>query len=221
MSTYTNKDFCDALVIRQGWKKVPNRESNCSLLLPWIMMGVAYTYYERNIKDLTLAHRAQYERNRFKAGYKAFNKALFDCYDLDMQDAFCDKIDAFQRWLYVDLAALQSKMMRCLPPNLSAEDKRVLSAAMLINRFAFISQCVWGRLYQVNGRFPSQNSNLNVILGSMRQFAMAYTQGNALMTQPVQDEKVADDLFAGIEAIQKKMLRFIDFDKHQEQVLTN
>lgn len=215
---YTNADFCQTFIKRYGWS-INNGETNHNIapLMPFIMMGVAYTYYENNIRDLKLKHQAKYERNRFKIAYKNFNDTLMKCYDTDMQDAFCDKMEAFQKWLYLDLISLQSKMMRCLPADMKADDRQITSAAMLINRFACIAQKLWGQLYLINGYIGTQNSNLNVILGSSREFAKAYVKDNELMTQYVEDD-VADDLYKAISNLENRMYRFIDFDLKQQPI---
>ena len=212
--TYTNNQFCRVFAEHQGWHMKDQKEDNCTLLMPFIIMGVAYDYYRRDIMKLELSHVAQYERNRFKAAYKRFNDTLFNCYDPDMQDAFCDKMESFQKWMYLDLVVLQSKMMRCLPAQLPAQEKQVVSAAMLINRFASIAQAIWGELYKINGRYNSQNINLNVILGSTRQFAKAYVKNNSLMLQYTTKE-AAENLYKALEDIEDKMGRFIDFDMKQ------
>lgn len=208
---YTNNDFCRAFAKKQGWIMKDQNEDNCTLLVPFIIMGVAYDYYRRDIMKLDVRHKAQYERSRFKLAYKRFNDMLFKSYDEDMADAFCDKMDNFQRWLYLDLVSLQAKMIRCLPADMEAKDKQVISAAMLINRFAQISQAIWGELYKINGKYKSQNMYLNAILASTRGFAKAYVKGNALMLEYTTEE-AASNLFKALEDIEEKMGRFITFD---------
>ncbi|MBQ0153936.1 MAG: hypothetical protein KBS70_04025 [Bacteroidales bacterium] len=190
---------------------IKNADKAMILLMPFIIMDVAYEYYRRDIKPLELRQLTKKYRKEWKEAYDRFNHYFFDALDADMQDAFCDKMDSFKRFMYLDIVKLQSKMIRCLPDGISAQEKQVVAAALLSNRIARIAQDMWGACYQVNGTMPSQHSGLNGILTYTKAFAKEYVKGKQAYKEycPAETEK---ELYKGISDFTAACFKFVDYD---------
>ncbi len=238
-TNYTGQDFLDAFAKHYGFT-IKEGTKATAVLLPHIMMNVAYEYYQRDIKPLDLKRELKQYRNRWAESYTKFNRYLFDAFDADMADAFCDKMDDFRRFMYQDIISLQSKMMRCLPVTMDADKRRVMAAAMLSNRIAKLAEKMWfacyvkevdinnclgrrwfdvdkkGRMHRLEPsivRYHCTNNGLSGVLTNTKAFGATYAKDIKEFSNVVEDN-VANDLFDGLDAFENKCLRFIDFDRN-------
>ena len=207
---YTNLQYAEALAKHHGWS-ITNGDVAAFLLLPYIIMDVAYEYYRRDIKPLDLKQYTKKCRTNWIEGYTRFNRSMFDALDADMADEFCDKMDKFKRYIYTDLIALQSKMLRVLPLEADAKTRQIVSAALLCNRLARISQDIWGTCFKTRNNTPTHNVGLDGVLNWTRQFAASFTRSNADYMTSCETEDL-DALFAGLRDFQTKCLRFVEYD---------
>lgn len=223
-TNYTGQDFLDAFAKHYGFT-IKEGTKATAVLLPHIMMNVAYEYYQRDIKPLDLKRELKQYRNRWADAYTRFNRYLFDAFDADMADAFCDKMDEFRRFMYSDIISLQSKMMRCLPDSMDADKRRVMAAAMLSNRIAKLAEKMWYMCYAKEVAVPvtrreqrimrvhTTNNGLSGVLTNTKAFGELYARGIEDFKEYVEDG-VADALFEGIDNFERKCLRFVDFDRN-------
>lgn len=204
-------DFLKAFADKRGYI-IAKAEKAMILLLPFVMMDVAYECFRKDIKPLELQHKAKQYRKNWGEAYTRFNRHFFDTLDPDMQDAFCDKMDSFKRYMYLDIVQLQAKMIRCLPEKLDKHYKQVVASAMLSNRIARIAQDIWGACYKVNGDFPSQNSGLNGCLTWSRAFAKEYTKDVAEVFNAIVPDANEQELWKGLDSFRQKCFDYVQYD---------
>lgn len=230
MVEYKSSDFLKAFADRRGYT-IEKGDKAIVLLMPWVMMNVAYEYYCRDILPLKLTQKTKLYRKQWKEAYDKFNSWLFDCFDNDMQDAFCDKMDEFKKFMYQDIVQLQSKMIRCLPQNASAENKQIVSAALLSNRIARVSYDMFSACYSgvvkrtltinnkkdcVKSIHPATNSGLAGVLSYTTAFAREFVKNDNNYSTEVSVE-AQEDMYKSLDSFRVRCFKFIDFDIRKEE----
>lgn len=220
---YTNKDFLDAYCKKRGLRIREGCDESIGVLMPFVMMDIAYEYYTKNIQKFPAKQWAKKCKVYWAEAYKEFNDFLFNCYDTDMQDAFCDKMDKFKRFIYGDIVALQTKMLRCLPTKSTPEKRQVIAAAMLSNRITKLAADWWFDIYtktvwiqdihgkMVPHRENTQNNGLNGCLTWSKNFAVELMKVDPDFEEDMAEEDEAA-LWAAIEDLKPKVIKFTAFD---------
>ncbi len=209
----TASDITVAYAKGKGWRIINNDES-CVIIMPYIIMDVAYEYYRRDIKDLELDRECKLFRKRFIESYNKFNQDLFNNIPEDMHDAVCDKMDAFRSSLYTDIISLQAKMMRCFPVG-TPQERQVISALLLMNRLARFAQDFWGSFYTWRGSATCNNA-LNGCLSWTRKLATRYTDGKQGWSGYEMSEEFYNNFIKALDEFREKICRFVDFDRRME-----
>lgn len=209
--SYSNTDFLKAFADKRGYT-IAKAEKAMILLLPFVMMDVAYECYRKDIMPLELHNKSKQYRKNWSESYTKFNRHFLDTLDPDMTDAFCDKMDSFRRYMYLDILQLQAKMFRCLPDGLNKDIKQVVASAMLCNRISRIAADIWSACYKVNGDIPSQNNGLNGCLTWSRAFAKEYTKSVAETFNAGISVGVEQELYKGIDSFRQKCFDFVQYD---------
>lgn len=220
---YTNKDFLDAYCKKRGLTMKDEADDSIHVLMPFVMMDVAYEYYTKNILRYKAKQWAKKCKSNWADSYKEFNDFLFQSFDPDMQNAFMDKMDKFKKFMYVDIIALQAKMLRCLPTKSSQEKRQIIAAAMLFNRIAREAQDWWCTFYTktvhirtsegfLNHQIHTQNGGLNGCLTWSKEFAAEIMKGDPTFEEPI---SVADEaaLWKAVDDFKEKVMKFPTFDQ--------
>lgn len=221
---YTNKDFLNAYCKKRGLTMKDEADDSIHVLMPFVMMDVAYEYYTKEIKTYKVKQWAKKCKGYWADAYKEFNDFLFDSFDADMQDAFMYKMDKFKKFMYVDIVSLQAKMLRCLPTKSSQQKRQAVAAAMLFNRIARDAQDWWCTFYTktihirtsdgyLDHNVHTQNGGLNGCITWPKEFATELMKADPTFEESI---SVSDEqaLWNAIEDFKKKVLKFPTFDQN-------
>lgn len=201
---HSNRHFVEKYLAHIGKRKLGGREEDFSPLLPFLMLDIQYTLYQREIRPLKCRFELKHWKNVWIESYTAFNERFFGAYDKEEKGELIDKMDDFETFINNDLLIAQCAIMDCFVGE-DFETQKILSTCMLCDILAQSAQVVWKKVYKDDRLRGETSTEIDSIRFASRQFMNAYPHDDTYFINCNTNKKVR----ATVDTLCRKMVRWL------------
>lgn len=136
------------------------------LLVPFLLMNIAYQIYCKEIKPKPFQHEARKYLTAFSKEYKLFNNELFRNLDCDEAEYVTDEMDKGYDALQNYIMLVRIELMNSLEVY-GEKPRDVLTSVLLCDLICQISGIMWNEMYRV---LPYRKGETNMHIKCMRKY---------------------------------------------------
>lgn len=144
------------------------------LLVPFLIMDIAYQIYCKEIKPVPFKHEARQYLTRFSTEYKKFNNDLFRHLTIDESEYVTEEMDNGYEVLQNYIMLVRVELMNSL--DVYGEEARdVLTSLMLCDMMCQISGVMWQEMYRTRAyRKGETNMSIKCMRNCLLSVAKSY-----------------------------------------------